>query len=119
MGISPELAALEEQYGHNKKEWKYEMRRDAQEIVPGSFLLYFPLSSQSRELNGMRTIQQGCTWDLFNRVGSWTSCRDWESLIFFVSLKVAKRTSLSFSSSLAFARELSAVCEDIQTSSSS
>jgi len=37
MGISPELAALEEQYGHNKKEWKYEMRREAQEIVPGSF----------------------------------------------------------------------------------
>jgi hypothetical protein len=34
-GISPELAQLELQYGSNKKEWRYEMRREAQEIVPG------------------------------------------------------------------------------------
>lgn len=34
-GISPELAQLEAQYGANKKEWRYEMRREAQEIVPG------------------------------------------------------------------------------------
>jgi hypothetical protein len=37
-GISPALAQLEKEYGSNKKEWKYEMRREAQEIVPGQFL---------------------------------------------------------------------------------
>ena len=38
-GISPELAQLESLYGSLKKEWRYEMRREAQEIVPGQFLI--------------------------------------------------------------------------------
>ncbi|CEQ39306.1 SPOSA6832_00830, partial [Sporobolomyces salmonicolor] len=37
-GISPELQALEELYGANKVEWKYEMRREAQEILPGLYV---------------------------------------------------------------------------------
>lgn len=36
-GISPELSALEAQV-QNKLEWKYEMRREAQEILPGLFI---------------------------------------------------------------------------------
>lgn len=35
-GISPQLAALDEQV-QNKLEWRYEMRREAQEILPGQF----------------------------------------------------------------------------------
>ncbi|GAA5877648.1 hypothetical protein JCM1840_004965 [Sporobolomyces johnsonii] len=37
-GISPELQALEALYGANKVEWKYEMRREAQEILPGLYV---------------------------------------------------------------------------------
>jgi hypothetical protein len=33
-GISPQLQALDEQV-QNKLEWRYEMRREAQEILPG------------------------------------------------------------------------------------
>ncbi|BGP13312.1 hypothetical protein JCM10213_001501 [Rhodosporidiobolus nylandii] len=36
-GISPELQALEDRF-QNKKEWKYEMRREAQEILPGLYV---------------------------------------------------------------------------------
>ncbi|GAA5973698.1 hypothetical protein JCM11641_005085 [Rhodosporidiobolus odoratus] len=36
-GISPALQALEEQVP-NKVEWKYEMRREAQEILPGLYV---------------------------------------------------------------------------------
>jgi serine/threonine/tyrosine-interacting protein len=36
-GISAELSALEAQV-QNKLEWKYEMRREAQEILPGLFI---------------------------------------------------------------------------------
>ncbi|GAA5824403.1 hypothetical protein JCM5353_005025 [Sporobolomyces roseus] len=53
MGISPELAALEEQYGHNKKEWKYEMRREAQEIVPGLYVGPFQPSWKLEVLQGL------------------------------------------------------------------
>lgn len=38
-GMSPELQSLEDQV-QNKREWKYEMRREAQEILPGPFLCY-------------------------------------------------------------------------------
>lgn len=41
-GISPELQALEDQV-QNKQEWRYEMRREAQEILPGAPA--FPSSS--------------------------------------------------------------------------
>lgn len=38
-GISPGLAALEEQFKDVKPpEWRYEMRREAQEILPGLLL---------------------------------------------------------------------------------
>ena len=37
-GITPELAALESHLGGNKLEWRYEMRREAQEILPGVFV---------------------------------------------------------------------------------
>lgn len=47
-GPSPELAALDAQVP-NKVEWRYEMRREAQETLPGaSPLCTLPLSS-SRE----------------------------------------------------------------------
>ncbi|GAA5862546.1 hypothetical protein JCM8547_002099 [Rhodosporidiobolus lusitaniae] len=36
-GVSPELQALEDQVP-NKVEWRYEMRREAQEILPGLYI---------------------------------------------------------------------------------
>lgn len=39
-GISPQLQLLDSQVD-NKVEWKYELRREAQEILPGKF--EFPL----------------------------------------------------------------------------
>lgn len=37
-GPTAALAALEAQLGENKLEWRYEMRREAQEILPGLFV---------------------------------------------------------------------------------
>ncbi|GAA5837473.1 hypothetical protein JCM3766R1_000457 [Sporobolomyces carnicolor] len=52
-GISPELAQLEAQYGANKKEWRYEMRREAQEIVPGLYVGPFQPSWKLEILQGL------------------------------------------------------------------
>lgn len=40
-GASKELQALEDQV-QNRTDWKYEMRRDAQEILPGSLVVPSP-----------------------------------------------------------------------------
>ncbi|GAA5972088.1 hypothetical protein JCM3765_001288 [Sporobolomyces pararoseus] len=52
-GISPELAQLESLYGSLKKEWRYEMRREAQEIVPGLFVGPFQPSWKLEILQGL------------------------------------------------------------------
>ncbi|GAA6009877.1 hypothetical protein JCM11491_000849 [Sporobolomyces phaffii] len=52
-GISPELAQLEALYSGNKKEWRYEMRRDAQEIVPGLYVGPFQPSWKLDILQGL------------------------------------------------------------------
>ncbi|GAA5879258.1 hypothetical protein JCM16303_003141 [Sporobolomyces ruberrimus] len=52
-GISPELAQLEAQYGSNKKEWRYELRREAQEIVPGLYVGPFQPSWKLEVLQGL------------------------------------------------------------------
>ncbi|GAA6038510.1 hypothetical protein JCM8097_004605 [Rhodosporidiobolus ruineniae] len=51
-GISPELQALEEQV-QNKLEWRYEMRREAQEILPGLYVGPFQPSWKLDILQGL------------------------------------------------------------------
>ncbi|GAA5830927.1 hypothetical protein JCM11251_005081 [Rhodosporidiobolus azoricus] len=51
-GISPELQALEDQVP-NKVDWRYEMRREAQEILPGLYVGPFQPSWKLDTLRGM------------------------------------------------------------------
>ncbi|GAA5936903.1 uncharacterized protein JCM15063_000096 [Sporobolomyces koalae] len=59
-GISPELARLEEQYGANKKEWRYEMRREAQEVVPGLYIGPFQPSCKLEILRALGVTHVLC-----------------------------------------------------------
>ncbi|GAA6055509.1 hypothetical protein JCM3770_006295 [Rhodotorula araucariae] len=51
-GISPELQALEDQVP-NKSDWRYEMRREAQEILPGLYVGPFQPSWKLDKLQAM------------------------------------------------------------------
>ncbi|POY70747.1 hypothetical protein BMF94_6157 [Rhodotorula taiwanensis] len=51
-GASKELQALEDQV-QNRTDWKYEMRRDAQEILPGLYVGPFQPSWKREVLQGL------------------------------------------------------------------
>lgn len=60
-GISPALAALEERFnGIPLPDWRYEMRRQAQEILPNLFLGPFQPSNQLSILQSLKITHILC-----------------------------------------------------------
>ena len=66
-GITPELAALETQLGGNKLEWRYEMRREAQEILPGVFVGPFQPSYKLEILQSLGITHVLCIAEIRER----------------------------------------------------